>query len=287
MGFRLRLVQQPVGVAGVVAALSVTSDLTRGHPPGEAMRACLLSTELARRSGLDESSQGEVFYSTLLRFAGCAATSPELAARFGGNDVLVRARGDLIDATRPSEALRFLAGLGEGTGRLRMLSRARGASTFFAEGVRADCEVGAELTRRLRLPDAVGRAVLDGFERFDGRGAPSGRAGEEIAEPARYAAVGFAAVMFDAVGGPVVAADLVKRWSGRALDPVIAAIFREAPSELLRLSGPDDLGAAVVEEWSPKRSGLRSLPVRSSATTTSTAVATRSATPRRAPTRTI
>jgi hypothetical protein len=32
----------------VVAALSVASDLARGHPPGEAMRACLLATELAR-----------------------------------------------------------------------------------------------------------------------------------------------------------------------------------------------------------------------------------------------
>jgi HD-GYP domain-containing protein (c-di-GMP phosphodiesterase class II)/DNA-binding CsgD family transcriptional regulator len=247
-------VQQPVGVAGVVAALSVTSDLTRGHPPGEAMRACLLSTELARRAGLDEPRQVEVFYSTLLRFAGCAATSPELAARFGGNDVLVRSRGDLIDPTRPAEALHFLAGLGEGMGRVRMLSRARGAASFFAEGARADCEVGAELTRRLRLPDAVCSAVLDGFERFDGRGAPGGRVGEQIAEPARYAAVGFAAVMFDAVGGAVVAADLVERWSGRALDPAIAAIFREAPADLLALSNPDDLAAAVVDaEPAPRR----------------------------------
>jgi hypothetical protein len=37
-------VRELVGVGGVVAALSVTSDLTRGHPPGEAMRACLLAT---------------------------------------------------------------------------------------------------------------------------------------------------------------------------------------------------------------------------------------------------
>ena len=34
------------GIAGVVAALSITGDLTRGHPQGEAMRACLLATEL-------------------------------------------------------------------------------------------------------------------------------------------------------------------------------------------------------------------------------------------------
>jgi HD-GYP domain-containing protein (c-di-GMP phosphodiesterase class II)/DNA-binding CsgD family transcriptional regulator len=233
-------------MGGVVAALSVTSDLTRGHPAGEAMRACLLATELARRAGLGEGRLADVYYATLLRFAGCAATSHDIAGRFGGDDVTVRARGDLIDPSRPPEALRFLAGLGEGVDRVRMLSRAAGAARFFAEGARADCEVGAGLTRRLRLPDAVGRAVLDGFERFDGRGAPAGKAGADVAEAARFAAVGFAAVMFDAVGGATVAAETVQRWSGRALDPAIADIFREAPGELLAISGPDDLWAAVV-----------------------------------------
>ncbi|MEO7943484.1 MAG: metal-dependent phosphohydrolase, partial [Marmoricola sp.] len=80
---------EQVGVAGVVAALSVTSDLTRGHPPGEAMRACLLATELARRSGLTPARRGEVFYASLMRYAGCAATSHEAAAAFGGDDVAV------------------------------------------------------------------------------------------------------------------------------------------------------------------------------------------------------
>src|SRR4051794_28158895 len=101
-----------LGVAGVVAALSVASDLTRGHPAGEAMRACLLATDLARRAGLDTIRQGDVYYATLMRFAGCAATSHEAAVALGGNDIVVRSRGDLIDATRPQEALRFLAGLG-------------------------------------------------------------------------------------------------------------------------------------------------------------------------------
>jgi HD-GYP domain-containing protein (c-di-GMP phosphodiesterase class II)/DNA-binding CsgD family transcriptional regulator len=250
-------VPEPVGIAGVVAALSVTSDLTRGHPPGEAMRACLLATELARRAGLDDGGRRDVFYAALLRFAGCAATSHEMAARLGGDDVVVRARGDLIDPSRPAEALRLLAGLGEGLGRVRMLSRAVGAAGFFAEGARADCEVGADLTRRLRLPDAVSRAVLDGFERYDGRGVPAGRAGEEVAEAARFAAVGYTAVMFDAVGGGTVAVEMVARWAGGALDPAIAAIFRDAPAELLEISAPDDLWAAVVDAEPPPQRTFR------------------------------
>jgi HD-GYP domain-containing protein (c-di-GMP phosphodiesterase class II) len=121
-----------------------------------------------------------------------------------------------------------LASLGQGIERLRILGRAPGAAKLHSEGARADCEVGAHLTQRLRLPHAVGRAVLDGFERFDGRGAPAGKAGPEIAEAARFAAVGYAAVMFDAVGGEVVATEMVARWSARALDPAVVAVFQDA-----------------------------------------------------------
>ena len=184
-------------MAGVVAALSVASDLVRGHPPGEAVRACLLATELARRAGLDVRGQAEVYYGTLMRFAGCAATSHEIAAVFGGDDIVVRARGDLIDPAEPGEALEFLAGLGVDAARLQALGGPAGVGRLKAEGARADCEVGADLTARLGLPEAVRRAVLDSFERFDGHGVPAGRSGAEVAEASRFAAVGYAAVMFE------------------------------------------------------------------------------------------
>jgi Porphobilinogen deaminase, dipyromethane cofactor binding domain/Porphobilinogen deaminase, C-terminal domain len=106
-----------------------------------------------------------------------------------------------------------------------------------AEGARADCEVGAVLAGRLRLPEAVSRSVRDAFERFDGLGVPAGRAGGEIETGARFAAVGYAAVMFEAVAGGAAAAQAVARWSGRALDPAIAAVFLDSPAELLALRG--------------------------------------------------
>src|SRR3954464_7535450 len=125
-----------LGVAGVVAALSVASDLTRGHPPGEAMRACLLATELARRAGLDDGDRTVVYYATLLRFAGCAATSHEYAAALGGDDIFVRAHGDLIDPSRPGEAMRFLASLGRGRGRLRIAAGAGHGAVHARSGAR-------------------------------------------------------------------------------------------------------------------------------------------------------
>jgi HD-GYP domain-containing protein (c-di-GMP phosphodiesterase class II) len=241
-------------MGGVVAALSVTSDLTRGHPAGEAMRACLLATELAKRAGLDPATRGEVYYGTLLRFVGCAATSHEIAAALGGDDVAVRAAGDLIDPTVQAQAQQFMADIGVTAAQLGALGGPAGVARLKAEGAKADCEVGAGLAARLRLPEAVSQAVLDAFERHDGHGVPGGRAGDEIALAARYAAVGFAAVMFDAVGGRSVAARTVAQWSGRALDPAVVAIFLDAPEELLHVSDPDDLHAAVVDcEPQPRR----------------------------------
>jgi HD-GYP domain-containing protein (c-di-GMP phosphodiesterase class II)/DNA-binding CsgD family transcriptional regulator len=241
-------------LAGTVAALSVVSDLTRGHPPGEAMRACLLASELAKRSGLDRELQVEVFYATLMRFAGCVATSHETAGALGGDDNAVRARGDLIDATRPWEALGFLAGLGSGWGKVRVLAQAPRTPRLVDAAARADCEVGADLTRRLLLPEGVRRAVLCAFERFDGKGSPEGLAGDELSFVSRYAAVGYAAVMFDAVAGREAAVRKVRAWAGRALDPTIAAIFLDAPDELIALSDPADVWAAVVAgEPAPRR----------------------------------
>ena len=136
-----------------------------------------------------------------------------------------------------------------------MLGRAPGAPRLFAEGARADCEVGADLTgacgsrRTCAAPSSTASSASTAAAR-----PPAGPA-TEVAEAARFAAVGYAAVMFDAVGGAARrAAETVARWSGRALDPAIAAIFAEAPAELLTLASPDDLWAAVVEaEPAPRR----------------------------------
>ena len=60
--------------------------------------------------------------------------------------------------------------------------------------------------------------------------------------------------MFDAVAGRAAAAETVALWSGRALDPAVAAIFLDGPAELLAISGPDALQAAVAEaEPEPRR----------------------------------
>ena len=82
-----------IALAQPVGALSRVSDLARGRPDGEALRACLVGTGLAREAGLSRDEQRAAYWTTLLRFVGCAATSTEYARFAGGDDRAVRRSG--------------------------------------------------------------------------------------------------------------------------------------------------------------------------------------------------
>jgi HD-GYP domain-containing protein (c-di-GMP phosphodiesterase class II) len=237
-------------LAELLAALSLVTDLARGRPPEEAMRACLLATRLARIEGLREPEAAVVYSTTLLRFVGCTATSLEYAQAFGGDDVRVRGRGDQVDATVPAEALGLLWGLGDRASplaRIRLMAHALPrARRVTGEGARADCEVAASMARRFGLDDEVEAALWAIFERWDGRGGPHGLRGEQIPLAARFAAVAYTAVIFSGSGADT-AVETVRRWSGRILDPGVADAFARRGRDLLEeLERIEDLHVAVV-----------------------------------------
>jgi HD-GYP domain-containing protein (c-di-GMP phosphodiesterase class II) len=227
-----------------VAALSGISDLARGHPTDEAQRACLVAMGLARGCGVEGPMLQDVYYTALVWSVGCSATSHEFAAAFGGDDVELRRRGDAIDTADPRQTLGMLYRMG---GARLLLRAAPRAPRVAAEAARADCEVGAGMTRRLGLPPPVAQAVSERFERWDGRGSPEGKPEDAISLPARLTAVAETAVMFDQLGGPQAAAEMARRWAGKALDPELAGAFAEGAGELLSQAAVDDPWAAACE----------------------------------------
>ena len=249
--------REDVRLAEVLGALSVVTDLARGHPPEEAMRACLLATHVGKCLRLPTAQLADVYYATLLRFVGCTATS-SLLAQFAGDDVAVRRIGDLVDTTVPSEALGFLWSLSQSAGAARPFQMARlllGVKTVATEGLAADCEVGARLALRFGFSASLEAALLHAFERWDGHGVPRGVRGDSIPLATRLATLGFAAIMFEAIGDRSAAIEAVRRWSGRIIDPDLAQAFLSAPDECLAAASPEDnLEAVVACEPGPPRS---------------------------------
>lgn len=179
-----------VRLADLLAALSLTTDLAMGQPPEKAIRATAIAVELARELGLPEPDVADVYYATLLKHLGCTATAHEEASLFGPDGLGLRRIAERTDVANTRELAAMLAatGRGAGLGRPRYVARAVMAGRRENETIlRAVCEVGAHLARRLELGAGVERALFESLERWDGKGEPRGLRGEEIAVAARIA----------------------------------------------------------------------------------------------------
>src|SRR5258706_13127051 len=132
-------------LAEPLAALSVATDLARGRPPEQALAACIIATRLADYLGFGARDRVNSYFATLLRFAGCVATSHEFATELGGDDVAVRFNGDSIDPANGAELSHFLDNVGKS-------SMSPGdAMGVIARALQSDCEVGKRMAVRLGL----------------------------------------------------------------------------------------------------------------------------------------
>jgi HD-GYP domain-containing protein (c-di-GMP phosphodiesterase class II) len=242
-----------------MAALSLVTDLGMGHPPEEALRACLFGTTLARQMGLTEPDVAGIYYTTMLAHLGCTAAAHEAGVHFGGDDIAFRNATAGIDFASPTEALRFslfqVAKTAPPSRRARAIATALTRGSRIGEGLTsATCEVGASMAGRLGLGAAVQAGVYQFFERWDGKGMPRHLVGDKIAATARFAQIAVQVLLFARLGGAQVALEVVHRRSGAAFDPGIADIvLRHGLSMLNELSSRDAWEACLEAEPEPRR----------------------------------
>jgi HD-GYP domain-containing protein (c-di-GMP phosphodiesterase class II) len=236
-------------LADLLAALSVTTDLGMGQEPEKAIRSCLLATELARAAALPDAEVRDVYYTSLLQHVGCTASAHEVTHLFG-DDVPINRRAERTDETRAREALPLLALAGRGTGVRRVRHLARVVVTGEegnAEILRSVCEVGTRMAERLHLGEGVRAGLQLGLEGWDGRGGPYGLGGEAVPLAARFAALARQAVIFDRLGGPEAAVEMVRRRAGRWFDPEVAATFVAVGPQVLARLAQADVWTEVLE----------------------------------------
>lgn len=232
------------------AALSLATDLGTGQPSEHGLRTCLLAVELATLAGLEGEELEDAFYLGLLHSIGCTADAPVTASAFGDN-VAHKGAFTLIDSGRPVEIVSYLwrnvYPTAPAPRRLRAFMAAVAAGPGFARvNLRSHCEVGERLGERLRLPPRVAEGLWFVFERWDGKGMPSGVAGEQIPIAARILHAARDASAFGAAGGPELVLAMADRGAGGSLDPSLARLLRDHAGELLAQVGSVDAWEHVV-----------------------------------------
>lgn len=242
-------------LAQVLAALSLTTDLGAGVPFEKGLRTCVIGSGLADALELELAERRVVYFAALLRSLGCTAHASTFADLFD-DDVAIQRELKTLDLADPNEMSAQRARLASWAG----AERAERLSARFAEEVPAQgrelsqgsCEVSAALGARLGLPAGAIAALDEVYERYDGLGFPSGRAGDELTLAARIVHVAEQAVMAHYDGGAEAARQAVARRAGGQLDPDVCAAFAASSEQLLaRLQASDMLAAALAAEPPP------------------------------------
>jgi len=241
----------------MLAALSLTTDLAAGMPFEKGLRTCLVATQFAESAvGDDPQLRRVVFETALLRSIGCTSFAPELAAIFGDDVALQK----LLKTLDPADEAMLAV-------QLRAFGQWGGADapelaqtlvdvlpTVGVEAMRNGCEAARALGGGLGLLPESLCALDDVYERWDGRGIPEGRQGNELSPAARIVHIAEQAVLAHGVGGVAGAVAEIRRRGGTHLDPRLTEAFCADASALLApLEDPDAIAAVLAAEPTPHR----------------------------------
>jgi putative nucleotidyltransferase with HDIG domain len=219
-----------IPLISVIAGLSHALDLTEGHPPGHANRACIIGMRIAGALGLPERDLAPLHHALLLKDAGCSSNAQRVHELFGGDDHEVKRAVWLRDWRRFFEqaayAIQYTERGGSLTARLRKLmvlaaKGPRGGGELF----RIRCDRGAQIALGMGFPRETADAIRAMDEHWDGGGYPDGLAGDDIPLAARIINVAQVAEIFFGLGGPELAIRTIRRRAGRWFDPQVAAAF--------------------------------------------------------------
>jgi HD-GYP domain-containing protein (c-di-GMP phosphodiesterase class II) len=218
--------------AEVIGAVCLATDLGMGFPFEHGLQSTLAAMRLGERVGIDAETASQLYYSSLLTYAGCTADGEIAAAIFGG-DVTTHLVPVLHGSPRESlsAVVRSLpppdsTGPGRAIEVARRLPRAARAHR---PHMAALCDAARMLARRLGLPESVATLFSYLTERWDGKGALRRAAGEDIPLAIRIAHVARDAAYQRLLGDVEQVARVVRERAGHAFDPEIAeALARDA-----------------------------------------------------------
>jgi HD-GYP domain-containing protein (c-di-GMP phosphodiesterase class II) len=236
--------------------MCLATDLGMGFPFEHGLRATLAAMRLGDRLGVDVGTASQVFYGSLLAYAGCTADADVAAAIFGAD-----LGAHLVPVMHGSPRETFAAVVRalpppDSSGPKRALEVGR----RLPKAARADrphltalCEVAQMLAARLGLPAGVAGLFAYLTERWDGRGRLARAARDEIPLAIRIAQVARDAAYQQLLGGVERAATVVRERAGHAFDPAIAGALAHDAAEILALDeGMSAWEATLAREPAPR-----------------------------------
>ena len=243
-----------IRVSELLSSLSYALDLTEGREMGHSVRSCIIGMRITQEIGLPEADQADLYYTLLLKDAGCSSNSSRLHHILNADDL--RAKGDLktVDWTRVGwESLHYavthVATSTPYPQRIwKMIQVAATQQRDSCELVKIRCERGSQIARRLGFSENVAAGIHSLDEHWNGSGYPNGLRAGEIPIFSNIANLAQTLEVFLRARGQQDALDAARRRSGRWFSPglVKAVISLCRSGKLWQDLDKDDLHSEVL-----------------------------------------
>ena len=241
-----------VRLAELLAVLSMGADLGMGQPMEHAMRQCLIALRLGERLGLEREERASLYYVSLIAWVGCHIDAYEQAKWFG-DDLALKGDFRLRDMTGMAPLAFAASHLGAGK---PLLERARMGAKFLVNGHRETADMLANhwyaadaLAEQLGLDTGVRATLFQTFERWDGKGVPSGSKGEEIRPAAGIVNLADVLEVFHRTAGQDAAVAMARERSGTQFAPnLVDLVVAEAGTLFTDLDGVTSWDAVIAAE---------------------------------------
>lgn len=214
----------------LIGALSHALDLTEGLPAGHAQRCCWIGMHLGQELGLSDSELTDLYYTLLLKDAGCSSNAARIFALYGCDDLAMKRDFKTMDNDSFYQMAKFTwshVGLGESwRDRLtRLMHLVEQGEQVGEELFLTRCEQGADIALQLGFSEAVCDGIRALDEHWNGKGSPRHLAGEQIPLFARIALLAQVVEVFFAAGGQRLAYYTVNQRRSSWFDPQLVDTF--------------------------------------------------------------
>ena len=250
--------EPPLRLAELIATFALAQDNAFGQPLESQLRSCLLGVALCDHAGFDQQVRETVYWVALLRYLGCTGHAHEIASVFA-DDIAVLARTLVFDAADPADVMRAMVEFAtadhpaeERDGIVQSLHA--GAHDWAVHNFGTGCEVAVMLVERLGLDRRVRDALRFTYERWNGKGYPTGASGDQIPLAMRIVHLSHDMEAIARRFSPAAALDAARDRRDRTYDPVLADLFvANGGTWLERIHAVDPWDPVLALEPEPHR----------------------------------
>lgn len=213
----------------VISALSYALDLTEGQPAGHCVRACWIGTHIGLKLGLSQNDLWDLYYTLLLKDAGCSSNAARLCELYGSDDRIAKHDIKVVNTDNMLQLVKYVVahtGMRDGLANQfkRIIHIASHGEQIATSLITTRCERGAAIARKLGFSGAVASGIHSLDEHWDGHGKPEKLAGQAISIHSRIALLAQVIEVFYQIGGKGAALLEVRRRNESWFDPDLVEI---------------------------------------------------------------